>query len=256
MGEINWGLAVPPNTAQSVVDGFSKGYQMAKEHKVNNALAQFATNPDDPNAVNALTRVDPRLGMQARQQQATQAAARRTAENDAREQRQQHFLQVGKLLEGVTDEATYQQRLATARQMGMKVDGAPPAYDPNWVNETRAVAHVFTKDGGQTISGIARELEDAGYKQGTPEFQQAMKGVIQNKYASDYVDEEGNTRRRSALQLGGGPQAAPPVGAPVRVQSIDEAKRLPPGTRFLDPNGVERTVPGGPTQPASGTFQR
>lgn len=39
----------------------------------------------------------------------------------------------------------------------------------------------------------------------------------------------------------GGGQAS----APVKVTTIDEARALPPGTRFIDPNGVERTVPGG-----------
>lgn len=38
---------------------------------------------------------------------------------------------------------------------------------------------------------------------------------------------------------------APPRGgaAPVRVKSIEEAKKLKSGTKFIDPNGVERTVP-------------
>ncbi|CAL8981872.1 hypothetical protein RHODGE_RHODGE_03977 [Rhodoplanes serenus] len=36
------------------------------------------------------------------------------------------------------------------------------------------------------------------------------------------------------------PQAA---GRPVQVRTADEARRLPRGTRFIDPNGVERIVP-------------
>lgn len=35
------------------------------------------------------------------------------------------------------------------------------------------------------------------------------------------------------------------ASAPVKVTTIEEARALPPGTRFIDPNGVERTVPGG-----------
>lgn len=60
-------------------------------------------------------------------------------------------------------------------------------------------------------SGIAQELLDAGYQPGTPEFETAMRGVINNKYASEYVDENGNTRRRSALSLGGAPMPSAPV---------------------------------------------
>lgn len=40
------------------------------------------------------------------------------------------------------------------------------------------------------------------------------------------------------------PPAKPPApGTPVRVNSPDEAAKLPKGTRFIDPNGVERVVP-------------
>ena len=39
----------------------------------------------------------------------------------------------------------------------------------------------------------------------------------------------------------GGPGEQPSV----QVQSIEEAMKLPPGTHFRDPNGVERVVPGG-----------
>lgn len=44
---------------------------------------------------------------------------------------------------------------------------------------------------------------------------------------------------------GGVGTAAPPPGgqAPVRVRTPEEARRLPRGTVFLDPNGVERVVP-------------
>jgi hypothetical protein len=35
----------------------------------------------------------------------------------------------------------------------------------------------------------------------------------------------------------------PAGAAPVKVKSIDEARKLPKGTRFVDPNGVERVVP-------------
>lgn len=41
-----------------------------------------------------------------------------------------------------------------------------------------------------------------------------------------------------------------------RPRTPQEAAQLAPGTRFLDPQGVVRTVPGGPTPPASGNFPR
>ncbi len=53
--------------------------------------------------------------------------------------------------------------------------------------------------------------------------------------------------------IGGGGQ---PASAPaVHVKTIEEAQALPPGTHFIDPNGVARTVPGGQTASPSGTFR-
>ena len=40
-----------------------------------------------------------------------------------------------------------------------------------------------------------------------------------------------------------GQQAAKPEGAPMRINSPAEAAKLPKGTRFVDPNGIERIVP-------------
>lgn len=64
------------------------------------------------------------------------------------------------------------------------------------------------------------------------------------------IGQDGSVSTSTQWAVGGSQSAA----APVQVKSIEEAKALPPGTRFRDPNGVERVVPGGPTQPASGGF--
>ena len=133
-------------------------------------------------------------------------------------------------------------------------------------------------DKPDSISGVARELQDAGYQPGSPEFAQAMRDVINSKYASDYVDEAGNTRRRSALTLTPpqtAPQASPqaasqggpeltfeqvqgavnglgPEGAAgflqrngyrVRVSTPQQARSLPSGTRIVLPDGSEGVVP-------------
>lgn len=52
--------------------------------------------------------------------------------------------------------------------------------------------------------------------------------------------------------IGGG---GAPTAAPVQVQSIEQAQKLPPGTRFIDPNGVERVVPGGGAGNGVGGFR-
>lgn len=65
---INWGLGVAPDVGGAFTQGFQNGQAARRENDTRNALAAYAQSPDMQTA-NALIAVDPRLGMQARQQQ-------------------------------------------------------------------------------------------------------------------------------------------------------------------------------------------
>lgn len=68
MVQINWNiLAQAPDAGQAFAQGFAGGQQMRRQAATENALRAYATNPNDPGAVNALLAVDPRLGLQAQQ---------------------------------------------------------------------------------------------------------------------------------------------------------------------------------------------
>lgn len=235
-----------PNFNALLMEGFNTGREMKRQDGLSSALATYATNPEDPSAIGEIARFDPRAAIQLRQGQQQQQAAQQKAMADQQQARIQQMTTTAKLLDDARDEPSYQQSLAAARQLGLDVSSAPPSYDPAWVGQQRMIVGAFTKDNGSQISGIARELSDAGYQPGTPEFAEAMRGVIQNKYASDYVDEQGNTRRRSALSLGGGPAAtmgapAAPMQAPGAqgrpadggFMTLDQAKAIGQGTNFL-----------------------
>lgn len=108
---------------------------------------------------------------------------------------------------------------------------------------------------GPIDTASVKNLIAEGLKPGTPEFKQAM-------------NEE---RRKITVTLPGGgffsgsPEklqeimgSIPPNaqrGAIARPQSKAEFDALPPGSAFIAPDGTMRTKPGGPTQPASGSFQ-
>lgn len=208
---------------------FDAGYSTARETKrqegLDNALATYSQAPDDPSAVAGIARYDPRTAIQIGQMQQDGAYKRQQMQATQQKAGMEQMTVMAKLLNQSTDEGTYQQSLAAARQMGLDVSKAPPQFDPAWVGQQKMIVEAFTKDGGQGISGIARELQDAGYKPGSTEFAEAMRGVINNKYATEYVDEAGNTRRRSALNLGGPPGgegATPrPMGAPSPGQIVN-----------------------------------
>lgn len=193
-----------PNFNALLMGGFNTGREMKRQDGLNSALSTYMTDPENPSALSEIARYDPRAAMQLQQGQYQRQDAQRKAQADQQQARIEQMTTTAKLLDDARDEPTYQRSLAAARQLGLDVSSAPPTFDPAWVDQQRMIVGAFTKDGGSQISGIARELSDAGYQPGTPEFAEAMRGVIQNKYASDYVDEQGNTRRRSALNLGGG----------------------------------------------------
>ncbi len=70
---INWGLGAPVDISGAFQAGAQAGRQRRVEQETDNALRAFAQNPDDQNAVNALLRFNPQMGMQLREQQQQRA---------------------------------------------------------------------------------------------------------------------------------------------------------------------------------------
>lgn len=236
---VNWNMGVMPNFGTNALAMFERGREMKREDDTRNALSAYAQNPNDQTLAPVMA-ADPRLGLQLRGQQQSQEA-------NQRRQQQEQMLTMGKLLNSANDPQSYAQSRAAAQQYGIDLSGVPEQYDPAWVGQQRLLVNAFNEDGGEKISGIARELVDAGYDLGTPDGQAALRSVISNKYASEYVDEGGNTRRRSALNLAptqGGPQAG----------AVEDGYRFKGGNPS-DPNAWEPVSQGGPTQPASGGFR-
>lgn len=77
----NWGILQPVDVGAKIQEGYQQGRQMGAQ----NALSQYAANPDSPDAMNALARFAPQYAIQVRQQQAEKQAAlqRQTAIGDA-----------------------------------------------------------------------------------------------------------------------------------------------------------------------------
>lgn len=73
---INWNMGLAPDVGGMFSQGFQVGQEKARQLKTNNALAAFAKNPQDSMAVNSLLEADPRMGMQAMEQQRAQQKER------------------------------------------------------------------------------------------------------------------------------------------------------------------------------------
>ena len=226
---VNWNLGVMPDVGGNALNAFRTARQDVRQEQREDEAT-------------ALRREE--IGVRRDAMAASTADA-------ARKRQSQQVVMAGRLAGAVKAGKLDPSRgLQIAQQQGLDVSDAPPPNDPgfaSWLDETIAISALYEKDDGETISGIARELQDAGYDLKSPEGQQAMRGVIQNKYAAEYVDEQGNTRRRTALNLPGG-QGGPQPGV------VEDGYRFKGGNP-ADPNAWEPVAQGGGVSNGTGGFQ-
>lgn len=155
-----------PNVGQNVLNAYQQGREMRRQEDARNALAAYATNPNEQ-SLNALAPVAPEFVIQQRQSMAKQQLDQRAAQQ---KQHQEQIGIVGRLLSSVRDEQTYQQALAAARQGGLDLTDVPQTYDPNWVSQTKMLVAAYNQDGGQALSSYGKIAMDRGLQPGTPEF--------------------------------------------------------------------------------------
>lgn len=240
MVQPNWGLAFAgrDNFQNALTQGFALGERMTQrqeEKDYRNALAQY--DPSNPETIAAVMQANPELGVQLRQQQAQQAASQQQKGRD-------DLPVIARLLSGVQDEQTYQQSIALARQHGIETSDAPPNYDPQWVQGALRLAQAMqTPEGREALSTAGKQAVDAGLRPGTPEFQQAVRGIIEADLAQPYMGSQGETRLYTPQVFGG--QQGPQPGA------VEDGYRFKGGNP-ADPNNWEQVTGGPQVAPAAG----
>jgi hypothetical protein len=134
---VQWGLlGNAPDPGQAFTVGLQQGQQQRREMQTQNALAQFAQNPDDEGAVRSLLAVDPRLGISLMQQQ--------------RERQQQQQLQNARRMAAQGDQGARDELFAISPEDWGRLD-AP----------TRERAKMATKFMGNAVLQISRLPEQA-----------------------------------------------------------------------------------------------
>lgn len=144
----NWGLLGQNNALAS----FQSGLEMGQRHREGrerrehqNALLQF-------------------------QQQRFQA--------EQQKQRRADLPLMERLLDGIADEATYQQRKAVAGQYGIDVSQLPPNFDPAWVQQQRETVKLLQDpEKMQAFSTYGKIAMDEGLRPGTPQFTARVTGL-------------------------------------------------------------------------------
>jgi hypothetical protein len=229
-----------PNT--DMMQPFMQGMQMAQHIGGQNALSQYAANPNDPEAFQGLAKFHPEKAMQVRQQQERQ-------QQQALEQRRDDFLLGGKIFRGmqVKDEASYQAALQTYQRMGGNMQDVPTTFDPAYVQGVVQVADQLAPQKQDVAPSAVREYE---YRQSLPVQQRGEYDRFrQNIRPQIFGSADGGYNVFDPNGVAGAPQNDIPT-----VATPQDAMRLPPGTQFRMPDGRIGTVPGGAGGNASGGF--
>lgn len=217
---------------KKVVDDTVNAFQQGA---TNRALEQYATNPDDPNSVNALARADPRLAIQVRQQQQQALAAKHERDTKV----------IAALARDAKDPATFDAAVDQVVAMGYpEAIQFKGRFSPGLRAALMAAGGI--KDETQEPTSLERNYQF--YKRTRPEL------------ADTYIQNQANPPRFIPDGMGGGSWVGTPgpTGPGASEGGGPQPGRIEDGYRFKggDPARPENWEPveGGPTPQASGVF--
>lgn len=224
MVDINWNLlGGARNVGQSVMQGYEQGRQRRREEQLDQAFRYLGENPDDPRAVNALMAADPRLGLQFRGQQMQQR--QQMAEQQRAEDERQIKI-FGRAARMAKDPASWDAIIDQLAPHYPEVMAYKGKFDPNL--RAALMAQAGEKDESENQPSNVQEYEFArqqGFQGSYMDFLETKRGpIVANNGDGTF------TLIPRGFVPGGGSVPPPPPGF------------------ILDSDG-------GPTPPASGTFQ-
>lgn len=250
---INWDMAGRGNNALAY---FQLGQQLGQQvidGRVNRAVGKImqadqpgqmpnGQAPDLSGEWETVARYNPEMAFKMKQRQAEQAEAARKRQATELEARRARLTDMAKLFDGVTPE-NYGQRLQIAQRMGIDTTGAPQVYDPNWVQQNAVITR-FAAENPDKLPLIAQEFQAAGIDLNTPQGKEALLNAIAGKYGSEYVDENGNVRRRAAFDPKTFTQSTQPAGG--GIQEGATATNPQTGQKIIFRNGQWQPMGGQP----------
>lgn len=252
--QINWSLlGAPVDVGAAGRQGFEYGWAFRQRER-QDEFQRAAFSAYDPNTGNvdapAMRRAfvgagDLQGALQFDAQQATRADAMRVAQ-------QRQLTQIARLVDGVRDQASYEQALGAARQMGLDVSAAPPQYDAAWVDRQRQIMRVMADP--EQMTTFMRDARAAGIEPGSADFRR----LFENRYAPpmqavDVTNADGSVDRTyiprpTASAIGGAGGAAT-----LQPGTVVNGMRFRGGDR-RDPANWEQAGEGGPSVTPAGSF--
>jgi hypothetical protein len=239
--DIQWGLAAPAlqaNHGEQFQNALMQGITRS-------ATSALAADPNNQRAMNALMQFNPEAGLamqQRQQQQRTAAANEARLRGEENRQNQENAREVAEARGNLIAMGVSEQQLAN--------------FDPSDANLDALIAQGMSAV-QQTQMQAAGRMEVDGIVIGPdnrPVYESPYPKIIPGTDGSFYqVPRYGvaNMPQPGAPQAAPGP--APQAGTqPVRVNTPEEARQLPPGTMFTTPDGRTLQVPGGPSASSGG----
>jgi len=244
---VDWRMGlVQQDAGQSFTQGLQQGMQDRAGRDERNALAAYATNPNDPAAMAAIVQRNPEMAMKLQQQRAQQGQAQM-------EQRRADLPMLDRLVSSIRDQPSYDRAKQIAGQYGMDTSQFPPEYDPQQVAEFHdTIKLLATPQGQEALSTAGKQAVDMGYKPGTPEFNRAVHDLWQAGEAKPYV--VGGETRLYQPKIGGVGQT---VGQDVQEGATATNPQTGEKVQFRGGQWVPMgtAVTGGQTARPSGTFR-
>lgn len=215
----------------------------ALEQRIRNEDADTASKREllqagerDNQALDRLTRELPvreKHEISTEERAETRQVAREQRENQEWDRRQQREFDQWRQRHGI-EEDTERARELWRREQGL--DDAPAA---RYLRNSETGTYVAVdREGNQTDTGIEYPRTDTDDDLGLGDEESGASPL------STAVEETVRTAREAGSARPQGGDRREPLrtrqGAPVRVRTVEEARRLPPGTRFITPDGQIR----------------
>jgi hypothetical protein len=238
------------NPGNAFLQAYEGGRERRRESETQNALTQYAMNPQDPKTKAQLARWNPKMAIEVRQHEETMRLKQLEGYKDQ--------IQIGAaILEAnpPRDQASWDMVRQMAGRYGINAAELPQTWDATAQQYVQGVI-AANKRLNPDKDARPSDVKSWEYRQSLPEPQRpAYDAFIRNARPQIFGSAEGgyNIYDPNAAQPPAAQQPPSMANMP-RVTTPQEAAQLPPGTQFVLPDGRIGTVPGGAGGNASGGF--